>query len=91
MTKNKCPCIDCICVPICKGKMYSALFAECSLIEQWIPLYYMPYARAKSDLDKLISALNPTRWYIHPDPNKTNYSIRDRYVVTEMVKEFGNE
>jgi len=32
--KRKLPCIDCICVPVCKGKEVKMIFNQCKLIEK---------------------------------------------------------
>lgn len=35
----KCPCEDCLCIPICRNKMYFELFNDCSLIHKYIETY----------------------------------------------------
>ena len=32
MTDTKCPCIECICVPVCKNKDYAQLLRDCSTV-----------------------------------------------------------
>ena len=33
----KCPCEDCICVPICRHKTYEKLIADCILVWNYLP------------------------------------------------------
>jgi hypothetical protein len=35
---NKCPCVECICKPICEGKSFSDLMGSCKLVSKY---YYM--------------------------------------------------
>jgi len=60
---NKCPCINCICVPMCKHKFFSELKTQCSLVYD-----YLTYDR-KSLIDmytdrvnKIYKVLKPTTW-----------------------------
>jgi len=32
----KCPCEDCLCVPVCRHKNYFALFLGCCLIDKYV-------------------------------------------------------
>lgn len=32
----KCPCEDCLCVPICRHKNYFSLFNSCRLIDKYV-------------------------------------------------------
>lgn len=32
------PCIDCLCLPICKGKLYTPLVEECNMLYEYLEL-----------------------------------------------------
>jgi hypothetical protein len=32
----KCPCKDCLCVPICSNKLYFTLLSDCFLLEKYV-------------------------------------------------------
>lgn len=36
MSKIKCPCKECICVPICRNKLYIDFISDCILIEKFL-------------------------------------------------------
>jgi len=72
MNNEKCPCEECILIPICRHKPYFQLLDECSLLK---PMYERPacvlnesspYTNQKKIL---IKHLNPTTWTI----NKTGW------------------
>jgi len=35
----KCPCENCICVPICRQKLYFTLFMDCCLVNKYAKEY----------------------------------------------------
>jgi hypothetical protein len=62
-----CPCEDCICMAICRLKLFEDLFAECSIVDAHIvdaTNYYVTRANAvmANRLKQVQEALNPTRW-----------------------------
>ena len=59
---DKCPCIDCICIPVCRNREYWQLFKNCSLIEEYIPNYGSHITRDYQKVMKLQSILNPPTW-----------------------------
>ena len=32
---NRCPCKDCVCIPICRNKDYVDLFKDCYLVDEY--------------------------------------------------------
>jgi hypothetical protein len=34
----KCPCENCLCVPICRNKLYFTLFSDCCLICKYVKI-----------------------------------------------------
>lgn len=58
----KCPCENCICMPICKNKNFNKLFEDCYLLEEFIPNYDNMRLREIDKMDELVKTLNPTGW-----------------------------
>ncbi len=54
--KNKCPCVNCVCVPICQNKMWSDLITSCVFIAEYfreLESNIPPNHSANVDLDSL--------------------------------------
>ena len=57
-----CPCINCICVPICRHKTFDRLYHSCSLLEGYYYGNNLPYPPVhRFDISE---ALKPTRWSV---------------------------
>ena len=58
----KCPCINCICVPMCRHKTFDNLYDSCILVEQ----YYYDSNLPSPPIHRLCisKALKPTRWKV---------------------------
>ena len=57
-----CPCIKCICKPICKHKSYTHLFKECILLSRYISNYGNKHERNHLLISILQESLKPTKW-----------------------------
>ena len=67
---EKCPCEDCICIPVCRHKDYYALITSCHLVKT--ELFYRGkvdnafrhrwFSRAIVDIEK---CLKPMSWYVN--------------------------
>jgi len=72
--EDKCPCKDCICVPMCNNKTYDQLIADCNLLAT---LLYKtdvigPANRRSSftrHIGKIKECLTPTLWKAIIQPN----------------------
>ncbi len=62
MTDEKCPCIDCICIPMCRHKHYLTVFMECSIAREYEPQYAAINRRNRDRLIQVQRELNSTRW-----------------------------
>jgi len=60
--KVPCPCIECICLPICRCKDYNKLFGECVLVCVYEPFYSSVELRNRSNIYDLQAILKPTEW-----------------------------
>ena len=58
----KCPCFNCICVPVCRHKTFSNLYHSCSLLEDYYYGNKSPYPRVHRL--EMSNALKPTRWSV---------------------------
>ena len=68
----KCPCEDCLCVPICKHKDYSDLFYKCSLIDDYTREKPFKAKMSSSRLKIVVDILQPSKWNIYK--NKVFYT-----------------
>jgi hypothetical protein len=59
---RKCPCINCICVPICKHKEYTDVFEKCSLLLAYEPKYYTLSGRDINRMEQIEQNLKPSLW-----------------------------
>ena len=57
----KCPCEDCLCVPICRHKIYTKL-VECSLITEYLIDPRLFWARPLDRILKVEECLKPIIW-----------------------------
>jgi len=55
----KCPCEDCLCVPICRHKRYIPLM-KCSILHDY--LMKPSISSSYNKIEKITSILDPTRW-----------------------------
>lgn len=55
---NKCPCIKCICLPICGGKSFSDLMGSCNLVHDYY--YFGTTLKFDDRLKNVISSLKPS-------------------------------
>ncbi|MHA1972871.1 MAG: hypothetical protein ACTSW1_07755 [Candidatus Hodarchaeales archaeon] len=66
--KKKCPCIDCICVAICRNKPFYKLFLGCSIAEAYHRDWRVVDGGKHSDvIFEFQEALNPTEWFYNFD------------------------
>ncbi len=56
---DKCPCEDCLCVPICRHKRYIPLI-ECSILKEY--LMKASISTPSNKIEKIATILKPTRW-----------------------------
>lgn len=72
----KCPCYNCICVPICRHKEYNTLFQDCTIVCRFMidinsnPSFGSKFGirHHKSKRRDIIQALlKPTQWNIDKD------------------------
>lgn len=56
-----CPCEDCLCVPICRHKVYVEL-VKCSLVEKYLIEPLMYNVRPPKRVVKVEKILNPITW-----------------------------
>ena len=57
-----CPCIECICVPICTNKEYNQIFKDCLLLPIYEPNYNKPMHRDEHKMLEIERHLKPSNW-----------------------------
>jgi len=57
-----CPCVDCICIPVCKHKPFSFLFCDCILVDSYAPRYKQRHIRDAEKIMEIQEILKPMRW-----------------------------
>jgi hypothetical protein len=60
----KCPCEDCLCVPICRHKNYTSLFYDCSLIDDYTREKPFKAKMSSPRVKILEDILKPSKWSI---------------------------
>ena len=79
--KQPCPCIDCICLPICRFKYLGRLFDECELVDSYIPRWS---TKKRSDLKRMFTLekiLNPELWYTRRTANDEPVMYSNDYIT----------
>jgi hypothetical protein len=74
----KCPCLNCVCIPICRNKNINYLFDDCSLIRKYIVDYDNIFLRRSDRMRKMIEIVKPIGW---------KYGTRELY-YPDRVKHF---
>jgi len=64
---TKCPCKNCICIPICREKDYIKMIRNCSLLKNL--LYGNKFRNFWRILIETEKILKPVRWYIEIKDN----------------------
>ena len=83
---NKCPCIDCICVPICRHKTYQSLILGCETIYGMVfgvTLHISSREECAQIVRDVRDNIKPTIWDINDkgtiiEPNRTR-RMRELY------------
>ena len=77
MPNKKCPCIDCICKPICRHKIYDDLFSDCYMVFDYgdkaafFGIILFTDITNNKELIKIYEELNPTKWeYVYTGEQK---------------------
>jgi len=69
MKNEDCPCVNCICVPVCRQKGYFTLVSECKLILRILYKANYPQPMDRSVhfnrmIGEINAAINPTHWKV---------------------------
>jgi len=75
MSDKKFPCIDCICIPICRHKQYMDLFNDCILLKKYEPAYNSLVCRDTQQMYQIEETLKPTKWGIYNEKYKESISM----------------
>ena len=62
VTKIPCPCIECICVPVCTSKRFVQLFQDCLYLRIYESRYTDPRHRVKEYMLEIEKYLKPSEW-----------------------------
>ena len=64
-SSESCPCYNCICVPVCRHKMYADLYLDCINLVEWA----MKYEKESIGIYRLIvkNVLKPSNWDTNKD------------------------
>lgn len=79
---DKCPCIDCPCIPVCMNRRYVEIIRTCSLWRNYVK-YREDHTKNERSMSEhrakfLIwyNILKPKRWFIHRDDPKYGFMIQ---------------
>lgn len=74
---SKCPCIKCICIPVCRHKTYFKLKDECELVHQYIMDEILVRGnKGFSYRIEIKSAIKPTEWTLNFQGEITETKLR---------------
>lgn len=59
-----CPCKECICLAVCKHKMYIDLIKECLTVQHFLPDSCDASCRSDEKLKELYDTIQPSKWII---------------------------
>ena len=57
---DKCPCYNCLCIPICRNKLYGQLFKDCLLVYNYS--FNLRGSHVGDTLEEVSNALSTKRW-----------------------------
>ena len=73
-----CPCIDCVCMAICRHKRYILLFESCELLMKYEPHYIAPGVRRAKRIIIIETTIDPTTWKYDLNVCKTGMVVSQR-------------
>jgi hypothetical protein len=76
----KCPCTNCICIPICRYKLFRYVFRDCKLANEYVENYGIVHKRDVIRMKELVAILKPAHWKY-----EMNYNHNNRYPVIDSV------
>jgi len=64
MNKNDCPCYQCICIPMCRHKIFEKLTKECQPLDYYYhnESYYEITEKFQRAFENIKKCLKPTKW-----------------------------
>jgi len=72
----KCPCENCICIPVCKYKSFYKLFRDCIYLRIYEPAYLIREQRGLKRIQGIHNILKSTAWNYEYSPALVNYSVQ---------------
>ena len=76
----KCPCENCICIPVCKHKSFYKLFQDCIYLRIYEPFYNIREQRDVTRLQAINDTLKSEEWEC------TSMSSESKYVSHVVVQ-----
>jgi len=72
---TKCPCKDCICVPVCRHKTITILFKECATLIDYenINIERLEDDGGRIYINVIERTLKPSRWTYSSEENTETY------------------
>ena len=77
---NKCPCTNCVCMPICRHKLYGYLFRDCALLRNYMPKHDVIHLRHIEKMETIVEILQPSHWKY-----KINYKLNTKFPIVEFT------
>ena len=79
MNNTKCPCKNCICVPICRHKSYLQMMSQCSIAKDYIPDYSVVHGKNAHKVIAIEQAIGPTTWRMKKEPKGSELVFFNKY------------
>jgi len=73
--QHKCPCEECICIPVCKHKSFYKLFQDCIYLRIYEPTYLIREQRGLRSIQAIHNILKSTAWTYEYSPALINWAL----------------
>ena len=67
------PCVDCICIPICRHKTYHNLYWQCAILKDYLQNDPSIHVSFKA----VYKAIKPSTWHVHRECELILYEKRN--------------
>lgn len=62
-----CPCVDCVCVPICRHKLFNDMISSCILVHEYLTDHRYISGVSAVMRHRVSETLKPTKWRVDHD------------------------
>ena len=75
---SDCPCINCLCIPVCRHKSYTVLFRQCKLLINYEENYLTRSERNHEKIFFIVKIIKPISWNCRYELDIKGHPINDK-------------